>query len=416
MCVFSLVLITTASCSKNELSILHSDTNSSSVAKFDATNEKDYLKKLTVILILNGGTISKKCIEVYYGKEYELPTPSYINNDTYYEFLGWKLKNEIVPLCGVWTYSSTDVYLHASWSNEKISLNYTLGSYPQSEVKSAVLKGKLNKLAGNLPDSELGKQGYEDWNVYCYLFNEEDIDYYAAGMWYQDVTYENVKYRGVYFTGYRPYATSLTSSASNSYQDNNNYKINTVYWFKYEPIVWRVLKSDDNEKFIVTKKIIDSQQYNSRMGSFDWNTYYDSDIRYWINDDFYNTAFTDDEKNTIKTTEVNIESDRLAIHSTEDKVFLLNCDDIYNDYLNFSSNKEIRGYATDYAKCQGVYVETSNSCSDYWLRDPLQMSASFARTISSDPYDGTGGDGLNFALSECTCVGVRPAIKVNTIV
>ncbi len=57
---------------------------------------------------------------------------------------------------------------------------------------------------------------------------------------------------------YRPNLTYGTSSSADSYQDNNKYKTNTVYWFKYEPLKWVVLSQDDDGLFVMSAKVIDS--------------------------------------------------------------------------------------------------------------------------------------------------------------
>ena len=80
-------------------------------------------------------------------------------------------------------------------------------------------------------------------------------------MKYTDIVYDGSKYRGVYFSEYRPCHIGDISSAINSFQDENGYLINTIYWFKYEPILWRVL--DPSTGLIMTESILDSQAYNN---------------------------------------------------------------------------------------------------------------------------------------------------------
>lgn len=63
-------------------------------------------------------------------------------------------------------------------------------------------------------------------------------------MKYADITLDGEKYRAVRFTAYRPdFIGDLASTTNGSYsmQDDNGYKLNTVYYFKYEPLKWRVL-------------------------------------------------------------------------------------------------------------------------------------------------------------------------------
>ena len=76
-------------------------------------------------------------------------------------------------------------------------------------------------------------------------------------MRYCDVTYGGQKYRAVRFTRYRPCETGCTSSADNTYQDDNGYVTGTTYWFRYDPLQWRVL--DPSAGLVLCETIIDSQ-------------------------------------------------------------------------------------------------------------------------------------------------------------
>jgi len=103
------------------------------------------------------------------------------------------------------------------------------GSYPQTKVTSSTTITALNKLTRD-----------------------------SKG----DVTYNGSKYRRVYFTQYTPYYADLDPTADNSFQDDNGYFIKTVYWFKFEPVHWRVLSNSNGELFVMAIKILDSKTYN----------------------------------------------------------------------------------------------------------------------------------------------------------
>lgn len=175
------------------------------------------------------------------------------------------------------------------------------GSYPQSNVTDSALIAELNAQGGA-------------WTSYGYYSGSEDhgsmqpSDY----MRYKDVVYGGAKYRGVVFDSYRPYWTVYPSSSGNTYQDDNGYTTGTVYWFKYEPIRWRVL--DPDEGLVMCESIIDSQAYSNTTYTHNseyWNdashTHYANDyatssIRNWLKDSFYEIAFTYEEKAKIGTT------------------------------------------------------------------------------------------------------------------
>ncbi len=102
----------------------------------------------------------------------------------------------------------------------------TFGKYPQSLVEDIYLIDQLNIKAGQLPTAE----NQYNWKKYDYYIN----DNIASFMFYIDIDYNDDKaydYRGVYFIQYRPRSNDDSSSADNSYQDDNEFYTNEVYWF-----------------------------------------------------------------------------------------------------------------------------------------------------------------------------------------
>lgn len=70
--------------------------------------------------------------------------------------------------------------------------------------------------------------------------------------------------------------------------------------FDTVPIQWRIIKIENGKALLLSEKIIDTKQYNSTSATVDGyygNNYAHSDIREWLINDFYNTAFSSAEKN-----------------------------------------------------------------------------------------------------------------------
>lgn len=267
----------------------------------------------------------------------------------------------------------------------------TFGMYPQTEVKDNALKFILNAERGNKIPSSGNANGWTDYGYYV----EGKVQSY---MWYIDVEYQSVKYRGVYFTNYRPICTTYASSGSSGRQDDHGYRTNTCYWFKYEPITWRILSQTDGEAFLWADLIVDAQQYyhdeNSRQvnaTTYFANSYKESDIRYWLNDHFYNTAFDEFSRQFIVQTEVNnsasttVSPDNFYARgsNTNDYVFLLSYADLTNTSYGFADSD---GEFDDsrmlkisaYALCQGAsVVEESDyvSWNNWWTRSPSDESS-----------------------------------------
>ena len=285
------------------------------------------------------------------------------------------------------------------------------GSYPQSEVTDAALKSALTSKAGST----------DGWTSYGYYISGEQSDF----MKYTDVEYGGEKYRGVYFTQYRPYGTARSSSTGNSYQDDNGYNTSTVYWFKYKPMKWQVLSFDKTtgNAVVLSKDIIDSQQYynngnNRTIGGETVypNNYEHSDIRVWLNGAFYDGAFTASEKNAIIATTLDNKAystsySQYDSNSTTDKVWLLSYDEAHNADYGFEtvhwSNSETRtAQGSAYAFCQGLCKYNLKGGSRWHLRSAGRYSGS----PCSIGYDGCVHN--DYGVSR-TDIGVRPALKIN---
>lgn len=258
------------------------------------------------------------------------------------------------------------------------------GEYPQQEVdddndSDQSLRNALNMDAGVPSAGNAGK-----WTSYGYYISGAVSEF----MWYIDVDYEGNRYRGVYFASYRPNVTTSSSSETATVQDDYGYQTNTAYWFKYEPIEWRILEQKDGNALLLANIVLDSvsvyHDLNDRTGdtTVSPNNYAESDIRTWLNNTFLNTAFDADAKKLIATTNVHndasttkTEDNPYACADTEDRVFLLSYADVMNEKYGFIADKLMddaarQFKATDYAKCQGVNRNTSSGFSWWWLRTP----------------------------------------------
>ena len=291
------------------------------------------------------------------------------------------------------------------------------GAYPQSQVTDTELISALTDKAGDLPTAE----DAQAFTSYGYYENGVASDY----MWYIDVDADEERYRGVYFTSYRPSPCGVESWADNTAQDENGYEKGALYWFKYEPIQWHILSRTGETALLFADLILDSQQFDfAENGDCD-NNYAASTIRAWLNDTFYQTAFSLEEQAKILTTTVENGAEttgdsgntKYACENTEDKVFLLSYEQITDVALGFEETYYTEPNATrqkkssDYAKAQGVDTATDEDCAGsgcWWLRSPApaQYSALQARGVY---YRGAGNDIT--IVSWCN-YGVVPAVVI----
>ena len=297
------------------------------------------------------------------------------------------------------------------------------GSYPQSRVTNSSLVSALNKVSKN-------------WVSYGYYSGTGACGTMAQGDWmkYADFTYNGTKYRAVTFSQYRPSSTE-GSPDYYSQQQNNGYTPNKIYYFKYEPLKWRVL--DPSTGLVLCESIIDSQAYSNTVYCYGrdpydeynayWNdaehTHYANDyatssIRAWLNDDFYNTAFSSSQKASILTSELGNRAYSTSYseydsETTYDKVFLLSDSEMQNTAYGFPANSDPssarRAKGTDYAKCQGLWVDSSNKCSDQRLRSAGDDSESTCN------IDNNGRLVIQMWSTSDTEYGIRPAIKISNL-
>lgn len=361
------------------------------------------------------GSTSDITFNVDYGTYVTLPTPTRDG----YSFAGWIDTNGKLYSSGTWA-NANDTTLFAMWleggdsGTTDSGSTYTMGKYPQTMVSDLSLAWALTSSAGTLPTAS---NSY-NWTSYRYYNYSKVNDY----MWYQDVTYSGNTYRGVYFNYLRPYTTASSSSNETSYQDDNLYNRGQVYWFKWEPIKWKVLDGS----LLVTEKILDSQHYyraynvsrsvkrssydDMNTGSVYDNNYLYSDIRGFINMSFYDWAFTSSEKSKIATTTVDnsrssteSSTNGFVSDNTNDKVFLLSFSEANN--TNYFANDGARmALVTDYAKVQGVSADV-NGYSYWWLRSPYSGVSYMSKCVKND------GRSSNVSVIN-TSVGVRPALKI----
>ena len=170
------------------------------------------------------------------------------------------------------------------------------------------------------------------------------------------------------------------------YEQDNNYNNGK------EPIEWVILSIDwhAGTAMLYSKYLLDCQVYHqARVGTYWKNSY----IREWLNNAFYNSAFTTEEKSAILQTKV---SDSL------DYVFLLNAEQIT------SGNLANGGIATYYARAKGTYVAYDTGTSSWWVRTDYAEGTNGA-------FVGAHGKIYNSHNNDLTMNdnGIRPVIVVS---
>ena len=312
-----------------------------------------------------------------------------------------------IPLAG---FEVSALFPKAKATSYNVGDIITFGGYPQTRVTDEETISALDALEKN-------------WISYNYYSGTGEVDdgQMTSGNWmrYADIEYNCAKYRAVTFDSYRPEYTGYQSKESygshlatsnNTVQAGMGYHPNNVYYFKYEPLSWTVL--DPAERLVLSRNVIDSQAYqntfyyNSTRGAYYQginsntyaNDYASSSIRNWLLTDFYNTAFSSDEKLRIASTQLDnsacsTDYSRYNSSSTNDKIFLLSYLDVQNSAYGFNiayADDDGRCIQpTDYAKCQGCHsnsMDAPGGGNAYWMLRTPGSGSEYSAIVSNEGW------------------------------
>ena len=171
------------------------------------------------------------------------------------------------------------------------------------------------------------------------------------------------------------------------------------------PIRWRILSKEGNDAYVIADQVLDSEQYNNDWSAgFTWEV---SSLRQWLNEEFYNNAFTAEEQKAIIAQTLSNEGEG---NDTEDLIFLPTIEDIKNVNYGFSENSSVNDQArsceaTEYVQYLELPINEELNCK-WWLR-------SLGNDFSSIAYVYENGtlnqDGFNIF----GVMGVRPVLHLD---
>lgn len=149
-----------------------------------------------------------------------------------------------------------------------------------------------------------------------------------------------------------------------------------------EPIEWLVLDNQGDRMLVISRYGLDCKKYNETYTAVTWEI---CSLRSWLNSEFYNTAFSDSEKASIRTTTIsnpdNADYGTSGGNATNDNVFCLSIDEAKayfgadsNDGDGWTINKARAAKPTAYAVARGAYANSSTQWYGgncwWWLRSP----------------------------------------------
>jgi hypothetical protein len=186
-----------------------------------------------------------------------------------------------------------------------------------------------------------------------------------------------------------------------------------------ENIRWKVVEIKGDRALIVSEKVLDVLPYNSKQENTYWAT---STLRAWLNDEFYNKAFSDSAKRMIKSTKIsNADNQCYGTKSgidTVDNIFVLSTEEAVKYYAIDKSETVTNNYRgtdgmagcmpTEYAKSKGTLCDNDRGFAQWWLRTmgQGQSTATYVDEYGGIRYQGQAVQNSN--------IGVRPAMWVST--
>ena len=251
------------------------------------------------------------------------------------------------------------------------------GLYPQKHVNDAQLLSALNALED---DAKLSNGWYEYEN-----------NYYA-----------------------RAFANPWSASASKKFDDGTTFVSDVEYWFKCEPINWRIMKEYDGKLYLLSQDLIDKHTYNSNSAYYP--KYQNSEIYAWLEDEFYTSAFFLDDSRIVSTRVKNdaestgYAENEYAGSDTTRKVYLGSYQDYYSKDYGFNiyepeTTKKSR--TTDYVRALGANFN-SDFYGPYWTRSPHNKMIDYGYGAR---YFNENGYCYNI-ISNNTAICVRPMITI----
>lgn len=190
-----------------------------------------------------------------------------------------------------------------------------------------------------------------------------------------------------------------------SSQVNDTIKFGAYYQNKEvkEPIEWIVLAEKVEKMLVVSKKILDAHPYHGQDINITWE---ECDLRKWLNTEFINEAFSDEEQQRIiKTKVANYEQTLFGQNETKitiDKVFVLSSTE-FNDYCDEKDKRKAIGsiYAVEnHFKANSKFEGT------YWLRD---QAFKYNKAVIVEKNGDLNRMGINVDHQE---IGVRVAMWI----
>ena len=289
----------------------------------------------------------------------------------------------------------------------------TFGSYPQTEIVPAAFTA------------------VDDYAVQKGDFLEDPVLYDALekSEWKDNrTTVGGVRYL-------RISRDDVVSSAADSAQHYRWAENIEWHYFRFDPIRWRIIALQDGTACLLADRLLDCQPYHAEDEPVSWES---STVRSWLNGygaeknsagldyrgiGFLDLAFTDAEREAVLQTSLENRPNPLYAtdsgSDTEDRVFLLSCDEVFSSdtaarngfYAGNGYDDPARRFrATLFAKCRGAWWSSVDGYmgNSFWFMRTNGYTRKGVTYICDFGYTYPRG-----TISTCEDACILPAIQID---
>ncbi|MCL2637403.1 MAG: DUF6273 domain-containing protein [Oscillospiraceae bacterium] len=198
---------------------------------------------------------------------------------------------------------------------------------------------------------------------------------------------------------------------------------------------WLILDVQDGKALIITENIIEMRAFSHEYEMYISVGWEESDLRAYLNDEFYNSFNESDREKIVRVTNDNPDNPwlvALSENDTENYIFLLSLDEVlqyfgdsgqlYYNLLDEPMVVENEGFPTtewwfdderdieidDEYNSARIAYDYNGEAQKWWLRTPARLSGGGA-AISEEGYIDVCG----FAVGRASLSGVRPAMWIS---
>lgn len=175
-----------------------------------------------------------------------------------------------------------------------------------------------------------------------------------------------------------------------------------------EEIEWIVLDVEDGKALLISKYGLDLKEFNDEKSPYVAITWWNCQLRKWLNQSFLNTAFDDGEQRRILSSKVtadrNPDSKVKPGRDTNDQIFLLSMQEAYR---YFDSDQARQCFGTEFCYASGAEKGQGGACL-WWLRTPGIETSTVSVVLDDGSVFPNG-----FSSGHLPNLAIRPAMWID---